>query len=172
MITIQKHMTGHLYYKSAYETDDDCGNCNGGKCDYCHDNWTVGQKQFTNHEDAKNYADEYAIEVTELVDHEDADENTEFFLNKDGVLVCELWDRDSKTTFVGGYKIFTCNKKADSYKKKYDEASLARDNWNNCPCTDKDDDGTQNPCSKIGCNDSQCHYEVQNKGRVERKWYM
>lgn len=27
--------TGHLYYGSPYESCDSCGNCDGGKCDYC-----------------------------------------------------------------------------------------------------------------------------------------
>lgn len=31
----QKHLSGHCYYRSPYETDDSCGNCNGARCDYC-----------------------------------------------------------------------------------------------------------------------------------------
>jgi hypothetical protein len=30
-----KERTGHLYYGSPYESCDSCGNCDGGKCDFC-----------------------------------------------------------------------------------------------------------------------------------------
>ena len=30
------HLTGHDHFMSPYETDDDCGNCSGAKCDRCH----------------------------------------------------------------------------------------------------------------------------------------
>lgn len=33
--TPKKHLTGHVYYMSSFESDDDCGTCNGAKCDYC-----------------------------------------------------------------------------------------------------------------------------------------
>ena len=29
------HYTHHMYYNSPYETDYDCGNCDGGRCDGC-----------------------------------------------------------------------------------------------------------------------------------------
>lgn len=31
----EEHLTGHMYYHSPYETDDDCGNCDGAHCEYC-----------------------------------------------------------------------------------------------------------------------------------------
>lgn len=31
----QKHYTGHIYYRSPYECDDNCGTCDGAKCEYC-----------------------------------------------------------------------------------------------------------------------------------------
>ena len=33
--------TGHLWYGSAMETDDSCGNCDGANCDSCRDLFTV-----------------------------------------------------------------------------------------------------------------------------------
>ena len=30
------HYTGHIYYKSPYECDNNCGTCDGGACDFCH----------------------------------------------------------------------------------------------------------------------------------------
>lgn len=35
------HLTGHLHAGSAMETDSDCGNCDGGRCDTCRSCWTV-----------------------------------------------------------------------------------------------------------------------------------
>lgn len=31
----QIHYTKHMYRNSPYETDSDCGNCDGAACDYC-----------------------------------------------------------------------------------------------------------------------------------------
>lgn len=30
-----KHMSGHLYRNSPFETDNSCGNCNGARCETC-----------------------------------------------------------------------------------------------------------------------------------------
>ena len=30
------HLTGHMHYMSPIETDSDCGNCDGARCDKCH----------------------------------------------------------------------------------------------------------------------------------------
>ena len=32
----QQHMSHHMYRNSPFETDYDCGNCDGGSCDNCH----------------------------------------------------------------------------------------------------------------------------------------
>lgn len=40
-IWIDKELTGHMYYGSPYESCDECGNCNGAKCDFCHEKFTV-----------------------------------------------------------------------------------------------------------------------------------
>lgn len=31
----QIHYTGHIYYNSAIECDDNCGTCDGARCDTC-----------------------------------------------------------------------------------------------------------------------------------------
>ena len=38
---VRTELTGHMYYGSPYETCDDCGNCNGARCDYCDIVWIV-----------------------------------------------------------------------------------------------------------------------------------
>lgn len=34
-LSICKELTGHQYYGSPYESCDECGNCDGARCDYC-----------------------------------------------------------------------------------------------------------------------------------------
>ena len=29
------YLTGHIHRGSAYECDDNCGTCDGARCDYC-----------------------------------------------------------------------------------------------------------------------------------------
>lgn len=38
---LTKHLSGHMHFCSPYETDNDCGNCDGVKCDCCHDVYKV-----------------------------------------------------------------------------------------------------------------------------------
>lgn len=38
---ITKLLTGHMYYSSPYESCDSCGNCNGARCDNCHERYQV-----------------------------------------------------------------------------------------------------------------------------------
>lgn len=40
-IYVSKELTGHMYYRSPYESSDGCGNCNGARCDICHTKYTV-----------------------------------------------------------------------------------------------------------------------------------
>lgn len=40
-VELSTHMSGHLYRGSAMETDSDCGNCDGGRCDSCKRYWQV-----------------------------------------------------------------------------------------------------------------------------------
>ncbi len=32
-----KHMSGHMYRNSPFETDNSCGNCDGARCELCHE---------------------------------------------------------------------------------------------------------------------------------------
>lgn len=40
-IYLGKEYTGHMHYRSPYESCDDCGNCNGARCDYCKTKYVV-----------------------------------------------------------------------------------------------------------------------------------
>lgn len=35
VLSMTMSMSGHYRYHSAFETDDTCGNCDGGRCDNC-----------------------------------------------------------------------------------------------------------------------------------------
>ena len=39
--TIELELSGHLYRGSAFETSDNCGNCDGANCHRCCNIWTV-----------------------------------------------------------------------------------------------------------------------------------
>lgn len=39
--SIEKANTGHVYRGNALETSSDCGNCDGGNCDWCETVWEV-----------------------------------------------------------------------------------------------------------------------------------
>ena len=41
MIYMDKELTGHMYYRSPYESCDDCGTCDGARCDYCKTRYIV-----------------------------------------------------------------------------------------------------------------------------------
>jgi len=171
-LTINRHFNNHMYSGSAIETDDNCGNCNGGMCDYCNEYWTVGKVRFNNIESADEYAKKYRTHLRTLCNHDRVDEDTEFFLNEKDELVCELWDDNNKTNSTfGGYSMFLCNTEASLYKEKYEEVKEKKKKWEACPCEDKDEGGYQNSCNKMGCNDSRCYDETQNNERTERKWY-
>ena len=40
-IFVSKVLTGHMYYNSIYETCDNCGNCDGAKCEFCKTKYVV-----------------------------------------------------------------------------------------------------------------------------------
>lgn len=40
-VIMYKELTGHSYYRSAYELADSCGTCDGGKCESCKEIYTV-----------------------------------------------------------------------------------------------------------------------------------
>ena len=40
-VYIYEELTGHMYYRSPYESCDDCGNCDGARCEYCKTKYIV-----------------------------------------------------------------------------------------------------------------------------------
>lgn len=39
--TLESYLSGHLCRGSMFETDSDCGNCDGARCDCCEEIFTV-----------------------------------------------------------------------------------------------------------------------------------
>lgn len=40
-VMINRALSGHIYYRSPYEGYDDCGTCDGGRCDSCYEMFEV-----------------------------------------------------------------------------------------------------------------------------------
>ena len=59
---VRTELTGHMYYGSPYETCDDCGNCDGARCDYCDIVWIVEDTNEKIHIE-KEYDDEDGTHV-------------------------------------------------------------------------------------------------------------
>lgn len=66
---ISKRLTGHIYYRSPYESCDSCGTCDGGRCDICHERFEViefddlglipgGSKIFRTKDEAETFIEE------------------------------------------------------------------------------------------------------------------
>lgn len=66
---IHRLLTGHIYFRSPYESCDSCGTCDGGRCDSCHEIWEVTEfddlglvpnrfQRFRTKDEAKKYAGE------------------------------------------------------------------------------------------------------------------
>ena len=57
-LSMTMSMSGHLFNGSAMETDDTCGNCDGGKCDLCHPIYAVNLEILRPTEITGEYFDE------------------------------------------------------------------------------------------------------------------
>ena len=38
---VTRALTGHTHYRSPYEGYDDCGTCDGARCECCREKWEV-----------------------------------------------------------------------------------------------------------------------------------
>jgi len=47
--TEERHLSGHMHHRSPYECDDNCGTCDGARCEYCHEykEYTLRDKSIT-----------------------------------------------------------------------------------------------------------------------------
>lgn len=159
---MNKQLTGHLYLGSSYETCNSCGNCNGANCDSCETEWIVEGKVFYNMDEARA-----AEELTaDLIVYEGTMYNTEYanFFVKDN----ELWAH----IYASEYIDVPCNKDNAAYSDRLTETIDRHAKWEECTCTNKDNENDSNPCCIYGCRDSYCYFEMKECGRTEQKWYM
>lgn len=79
MVTIDKmaefevsyEYTGHVNYSSPYGCADDCGNCDGAKCEWCHKSYVTrfdGARFSSDYEAALNHAKQYRENLSKNFD--------------------------------------------------------------------------------------------------------
>lgn len=187
MITCRR--TGHMYYGTgmeAAEGSDNCGTCNGAGCMddieefyQCRAIYTVtGVKgTFDNIEDAKAAEKAQRMENVLLVPTaEEYDvknlEHRDFWLRNDGQLMVYYfrWNYEGPGS---AYIDVECDPDAPTYWKHWAETAERWTRWLQCTCTDKTTSNYETSCgAHCHCDDWSCFWEMQNKGRTEKKWYM
>lgn len=155
---MEKHLTGHIYYRSPYESDDNCGTCDGANCDRCNVVYTVNGVNSTFSDPGKAKAAEDAEKSLINLNHYGA----QYFI-KDDKLYASVWPVDSN-----GYVEVQCNEESARYKSKFDEVKQCHDRYDECNCTDKSEVKDGSPCSKFGCNDMKC-YNKMKRGAITAK---
>jgi hypothetical protein len=162
---ITKHFSGHTYFNSPYETDDDCGTCSGARCDTCKEIWTVSNsdEKFFNMKDAQSREDL----ICSLIP---LDKSTfydiSYFYIKDEKLVVDVILKDHCNEIT-----IECNLNSSIYEAKYKEAVERKEIFGSCLCTDKNED-IEEPCYKYGCTDNQCYKEMIHHKRTKKKLYL
>ena len=159
-------LTGHLYAGSPIESSSDCGNCDGARCEHCHTRWEFEGKRYESSELALEAEAASRNTWEELLPGVEMPSNPEFTLNADGELAALCWSWEK------GDHLVICNPEATAYNNLYAKALKATELWVKCPCVDKAEHPYANDCSIMGCNDTCCQFEVECRGRKERKWYM
>lgn len=152
---VVKEYTGHIYYRSPYESDDNCGTCNGAKCDYCKTRFrsTINDISYDTVEKAEKFENAFKLLIN------DKDDYAIKFIIKDNKLYCVRYITPSDIPSL-------CNEESPLYQEYFDKTILSQNRYKECKCTNKDE------CSQYGCDDSSCYYEMKNRERIEKKWYM
>ena len=163
---ITRILTGHLYAGSPIESSSDCGTCDGARCEHCHTRWEFEGKRYESSELALEAEAASRNTWAELLPGVEMPPHPEFALNADGELAALCWSMEK------GDHLVICNPEATAYDNLYAKALKATELWVKCPCVDKAEHPYANDCSLMGCNDSRCQFEVECRGRKERKWYM
>jgi len=158
---ITKALTGHMYYRSPYECDDDCDTCDGAKCEWCEAEYNVHDRTFSKHADAEAYEKENEIKMLSLTGMPDIDIHDATFYIKDGVLLARFYEHGDVVIDVN----------SPFYQDVYDTKKSDHDKWDECTCTDKEEEHYGNTCCIRGCDDVDCYYEMKVKGRTKKKWY-
>lgn len=172
---ISVHKTGHQYYNSPIECDDNCGTCDGARCETCRDQYEVWgiDKRFYNKEEAESTEKELEAANISLFpvipEFHRINSAVPEYTVVDGVLCIQLWKSPKfKGDTDWGYRYLPCNQDSPAYSKELEAAQGRINKYNECLCTDKDKD---DDCNKMGCRDQSCYNEMKYRKRTEKKWY-
>jgi hypothetical protein len=167
---VTKHLSGHMYRGSAHETDSDCGNCDGARCEGCTPSWEACGRGFPSYEEAKEVAGAEASEMAELCssvpeEARPAYWHPMYFVKEDLSLWVRYWNPKVMDGESEAYLEAPCNPKAPSYEKEQVGALARRVLWDTCTYPDKGQDGAESQCCMCQqCDDARC-FRCMRDGR-------
>lgn len=176
---VTKHMSGHMYRGSAHETDSDCGNCDGGRCEGCEPIWEACGRGFLSYEEAQEVLDAEAKRVAELCSNVPEEIRTAwswhpmYFVKDDATLWVRYWNPKVMDSYdkEEAYLEAPCNPKADGYEKEQLAALERGLKWEACTYPDKGLGGIESECCMCKqCDDPRCYFLMKD-GR-KRPIYM
>lgn len=167
---ITTHLTKHIYFNSPIECDDNCGTCDGARCDDCRKQYEVYgvNERFYDEEEAKRVEESINSIIPDTIDDYIIDN---YFFILDGDLYYTGHENPTPEYKYGRRVDVPCNKESSMYQSKLEEVIKRNERYNQCKCIDKDtaDDGD---CKKYGCNDYSCFRGMELGKRTDKKWYM
>lgn len=157
---ILKKYTGHMYRNSPYETDSDCGNCDGARCETCQLKFysTITNDTFDTLDEGKEAEEMYF----KLLRNHKSTYDLKFIIKDD-----KLYGIDMDPKF----EPILCDEESPLYQEYFEKTLRKFTRYNECKCTNKDDED-DGSCCKYGCDDASCYNDMKNRGRVTKKWYM
>lgn len=157
MNNISKEKTGHINYKSPYETSDTCGTCNGANCDDCKDIWFVEgvEDVFFTFEEAKKAS----TEAQSLVSYDGQNYTSpSAYTVRDGLLYAYIFIYGAPTEESVGYTWVPCNENSTLYVSKKEETLELMKEFDNCPITAKHLPSYANSCDVSMTCTKTCHH--------------
>ena len=114
-IFVVRRLTGHMHSGSAYETDSDCGNCDGARCDGCRSLYHAygWSEEFAAAADAQAHGAEQFRRQAGLFEG-GATCTYPVYVVKDGKLFAEFYE-DGKDGALGGDVVRECNPESLAY---------------------------------------------------------
>jgi hypothetical protein len=157
-----------MHHQSPYESDDNCGTCDGANCNTCREYYKVDgldDMVFWTEKDA--LAGEKQIEKLIPLNKKLYMGPPKFFI-KDDVLNATIF-LNTENIKDCKYIDVLCNNESILYLSKFREIETQHLKYAQCRCIDKAD--PNNECSKYGCTDKTCYREMMSRNRRMRKVY-
>jgi len=125
-----------MYRGSAYESDSDCGNCDGARCEYCVERFAFygyDDRWFDSAEEAQEYGERKERERADLVPGVKVKNLTNvMWVFVGDELHCHYYDHDYE-----GYKTAKCNTESPLYYDLWSAAVNRAYEYDKCPIPDK-----------------------------------